>query len=312
MKAMAMARKAKTPGALSIHIIGAGRLGTALALALSAHGFEIRAIVSRRISHARTAARLLGAETQALSIAQLARLKPADILFITTPDDAIAETAARLADKLEWSGRGCVALHASGALSSEILRALREKEFQTGSMHPLISVSDARAGAESLGRAHFCIEGQPRAVKLARMLVRALGGRSFSIRTQDKALYHAAAVMTSGHTVALFDLATELLHRCGLSETRARAALLPLLASTLENLSRHAPARALTGTYARADLSTVNKHLAALLDAQTGEALRAYALLGLRSVELARENGADPATLKQIARALKNVISRRS
>jgi predicted short-subunit dehydrogenase-like oxidoreductase (DUF2520 family) len=179
-------------------------------------------------------------------------------------------------------------------------------------MHPLISVSDARAGAESLGRAHFCIEGQPRAVKLARMLVRALGGRSFSIRTQDKALYHAAAVMTSGHTVALFDLAAELLHRCGLSETRARAALLPLLASTLENLSRHAPARALTGTYARADLSTVNKHLAALLDAQTGEALRAYALLGLRSVELARENGADPATLKQIARALKNVSSRRS
>jgi predicted short-subunit dehydrogenase-like oxidoreductase (DUF2520 family) len=137
--------------------------------------------------------------------------------------------------------------------------------------------------------------------------VRALGGRSFSIRTRDKALYHAAAVMTSGHTVALFDLAAELLNRCGLSERRARAALLPLLSSTLENLARHAPARALTGTYARADLSTVKKHLAALRDAKTSEALQAYALLGLRSVELARENGADTATLKQIARALQKV-----
>ncbi|MBV9959777.1 MAG: DUF2520 domain-containing protein [Acidobacteria bacterium] len=305
-----MARRADRPGALSLSIIGAGRLGSALALALSAKGFEIRAIVSRRISHARRAARLLEADTEALSLAQLSHLKPSikpsSLIFITTPDDAIEATAARLAASLGWSGG--VALHASGALSSEVLRALREKGFQTGSMHPLISVSDARAGAESLSRAHFCIEGEPRAVSLARRLVRALGGRSFSIRTKDKALYHAAAVMTSGHTVALFDLATELLDHCGLSKERARAALLPLLASTLENLSRHAPARALTGTYARADLSTVNKHLAALHNAQTGEALQAYALLGLRSVELARENGADPATLRQIVEILQKTM----
>jgi predicted short-subunit dehydrogenase-like oxidoreductase (DUF2520 family) len=175
-------------------------------------------------------------------------------------------------------------------------------------MHPLISVSDPVRGARSLSEAHFCIEGQPRAVRLARSLVRALGGRSFSIKTKDKALYHAAAVMSAGHVVALFDMATKLLESCGLTQSRARAALLPLVRSTLENLNRHAPARALTGTFARADLSTVNKHLVALQTSNSRAALEAYALLGLRSIELARENGADASTLKKISLTLQEIL----
>jgi predicted short-subunit dehydrogenase-like oxidoreductase (DUF2520 family) len=293
---------------LSVSIIGAGRLGSALAVALSARGFRVQAIVSRSLNHARRAAKLTGKETRALSSAQLEQLTPASIIFITTPDDLIEQTAAQLASAINWSGRGSIALHASGALSSEALLSLRAVGFQTGSMHPLMSVSDTLNGAESLGRAHFCIEGQPRAARVARALVRALGGHSFAIKTKDKALYHAAAVMSSGHMVALFDLATELLSECGLSDKQAREALLPLVRSTLENLSRQTPARALTGTYARADLATVNKHLAALKTSDTRDALEAYALLGLRSIELARENGADAASLKKISRALQAII----
>jgi predicted short-subunit dehydrogenase-like oxidoreductase (DUF2520 family) len=292
--------------ALSVSIIGAGRLGVALALALSERGYKIEAIVSRSLSHARRAAKLLDQQTRALSATQLNKLAPADIIFITTPDDVIETVAAQLAASVEWSGRGRVALHASGALSSESLESLRAAGFQTGSMHPLISVSDPRVGASSLTQAHFCIEGQPRAVRVARSLVRVLGGRSFSIRTKDKALYHAAAVMSSGHVVALFDLAVKLLESCGLTGKQARAALLPLVRSTLENLSRHTPARALTGTFARADFSTVRKHLAALQTSGSNDALKAYALLGLRSIKLAKANGADAATLKKIARALLN------
>ncbi|HEY0546678.1 MAG TPA: DUF2520 domain-containing protein [Pyrinomonadaceae bacterium] len=292
----------------SVSIIGAGRLGVALGIALAARGFEVEAIVARRLSHARRAAKLIGQRTRALSSAQLDKLKPASIVFITTPDDVIESVAEELAASIKGSVRGSVALHASGALSSEVLHALRAVGFETGSMHPLISVSDPLVGAESLAEAHFCIEGQPRAARLARSLVRSLGGRSFSIKTKDKALYHAAAVMSSGHVVALFDLAAELLESCGLSNKQSRAALLPLMKSTLENLSRHTPARALTGTFARADLSTVIKHLAALQTSNSREALRAYALLGLRSIELAKENGADALTLKKISSTLQIVL----
>lgn len=299
---MAMERKT------SVAVIGAGRLGVALALALATRGYRIEAVVARSLSHARRAAKLLDRQTQALSSTQLDKLAPADIIFITTPDDVIEIVAAQFAASIKWSGRGRVALHASGALSSEVLQNLRAAGFQTGSMHPLISVSDPLTGAESLTHAHFCIEGQPRALRVARSLVRALGGRSFSIRTKDKALYHAAAVMSSGHVVALFDIAVGMLEACGLTDKQARAALLPLVESTLENLSRHTPARALTGTFARADFATVRKHLAALQTSCSSDALKAYALLGLRSIELAKENGADSATLKKIARALQDAV----
>jgi predicted short-subunit dehydrogenase-like oxidoreductase (DUF2520 family) len=288
----------------SVSIIGAGRLGVALALALRARGYKIEAVVARRPGHARRASELIGAQVRALIPAQLDQLPPTSIIFITTPDDAIEPTARELAAKIEWSGRGRIALHASGALSSEALSSLRAAGFRTGSMHPLISVSDSLTGAESLAQAYYCIEGEPPAARVARSLVRAIGGRSFSINTQDKALYHAAAVMSSGHAVALFDIATEMLKGCGLSGRQARAALLPLMRSTLENLSQHAPARALTGTFARADVATVLKHLAALSSSNSRDALAAYTLLGQRSLELARKNGADDDALTRIKHAL--------
>ncbi|MGB7926247.1 MAG: DUF2520 domain-containing protein, partial [Pyrinomonadaceae bacterium] len=235
-------------------------------------------------------------------------LPSSDLLFITTPDDAIEQTARQLlaASTPETPGkrRRGVVLHTSGALSSSVLNCLREVGYSVGSMHPLVSVSEAVAGAESLRKAFYCVEGERAAVSLARSLVRDLGGQSFSIGAQDKALYHAAAVMASGHVVALFDIAVEMLLRCGLTRTRARAVLLPLLQSTLENLSAHEPSRALTGTFSRADVATVKRHLAALQGETSREPMAAYRLLGQRSLQLAAKGGANTTALKEIELAL--------
>lgn len=288
-------------------------MGTALARALSLKGYEIEAFVARHKQSARRAAELSGARhALILSDKQLAELPASDILFITTPDDAIESTAAQLA--ANWKSLGVKSesrkglartiLHASGALSSEVLRTLSKVGFATGSMHPLLSVSDAVHGAEGLSSAFFCIEGDQRAQRVARSLVRALGAKSFSINAKDKALYHAAAVMASGHVTALFDIATEMLARCGLKKDRARAVLLPLLQSALENLYASDPAHALTGTFARADTSTVRRHLSALNSKKMTDALEAYKLLGLRSLQLAKEAGASAEALEEIERIL--------
>ena len=303
-KREAKRKPSQTAFSPTVSIIGAGKLGTALAVALSATGCAVESVVSRRIQKARRAARLIGPETHAYTLAQLSDLPPSKILFITTPDDAIESVAAQLAGSIKSSGRGRVALHASGALSSEALISLRAIGFHTGSMHPLISVSDPLAGALNLGLGHFCVEGQPQAVRVARSLVRSLGGRSFSISTRDKALYHAAAVMSSGHMVALFDIATEMLKRCGLTARQATEALLPLLTSTVENLTHNSPGSALTGTFARADTETVVKHLTALRGTKKRDAIAAYTLLGMRSLQLARENGADRTNVNQIKHIL--------
>src|SRR2546425_11842278 len=297
-------RIAQVKRKVTVSIIGTGRLGTALALALTSHGYSVQALVSRRLSQAQKARRLLGGKALALSENQLNQWPASRLVLISTPDDVIAEVAGNLAKSQEGMPRDRTALHTSGALSSEVLTPLAEVGFHVGSLHPLVSVSDSVSGVISLGGAFYCLEGDDAAVRVARMLVRDLGARSFAIDSRKKALYHAAAVMASGHVVALFDIATEMLTRCGLNEANARRVLLPLVESTVRNLSSSEPARALTGTFARGDLATVRRHLAALSSDTLEDALVAYRLLGQRSLRL-MENSADPRTLKQISRALK-------
>ncbi len=295
-------RRSASPSSRSVAVVGAGRLGTALALALGRCGYEVRALVSLKAGHARRAAKRAGVRTLALGVEELERLPAAALLFITTPDDAVEETARLLSSTLISDGG--VVLHASGALSSEVLAPLRKGGRAVGSVHPLASVSDAASGAESLRRAFYCVEGDARAVRAARRLVRDLGGEAFTVSPEDKALYHAAAVMTAGHVVALFDVALDTLKRCGLPEPRARKILLPLLRSVADNLARQTPARALTGSFARADIETVRKHLRALAGLEDADALAVYKLLGAHSLRLAESGGADPDAVERVRRAL--------
>ena len=299
----------------SVLIVGAGRLGTAMGLALKAKDYEIDVVVTRRLVAARQAASAFGPGTMALSAHQLVRfgtrlqdrLSRCSLVLIATPDDSIARIAEQLAvifkSKSVRSQRR-IALHTSGALSADVLRPLRSAGFATGSLHPLISISDSRSGSEKLASAFFSVEGDPKAVRVATSLVRDLGGRSFRIDSRHKALYHAAALTAAPNMTALFDIALEMLGRCGLSPQRARQVLLPLAKSTMANLATQNPAQALTGTFKRGDVSTVEMHLAALKSANLPEALAAYVLLGQRSLSLARRHHANRDGLDQIARIL--------
>ena len=174
---------------------------------------------------------------------------------------------------------------------------LREKGWHTGSIHPLVSVSHAGVSLEG---GFWSVEGDQSAVRLAKTIVQDLGGKSFFIRSEDKPLYHAAAVMVSGNVIALFDVALEMLAQCGLKRQTAHNILLPLIASTVRNLETKDPAQALTGTFSRGDLETVKRHLAALKGANLEDALELYRALGKRSLKLTKEH-------PQITQILKSV-----
>ena len=279
-----------------VSIIGSGRLGTALAVALAGRGYSIRSLVARRVQKARQAASLLDAEAQVLAAKQLHSLRPADVFLITVPDDQIAGVARELSS-LNFTA---TALHTSGALSAEVLAPLRERGWRIGSVHPLMSVSDAREGDAALRGGYWSVEGDKNALRLAKTIVSDLGGKSFSIRSEDKPLYHAAAVMVSGNVTALFDVALEMLVECGLTRKTARSVLLPLIASTVHNLETKDPAQALTGTFSRGDVETVKRHLAALKNKDLADALELYRLLGGRSLKLTKKH-------PQITRLLKSV-----
>jgi predicted short-subunit dehydrogenase-like oxidoreductase (DUF2520 family) len=298
----------------SIAIIGFGRLGQALAMALRSAAYPILALVARRAPEAKRVVLLArkGNSALALGADNLEQLPATDLIIIATPDDVIEETARRLAaieiGRTEITrARRRTVLHTSGALSSTVLSPLKQLGFYTGSLHPLVSVSDGRAGAKALRGAFYCLEGEPAAMRVARLIVRDLEGTGFSIPSEKKALYHAAAVMASPHVTALFDLATEMLSACGLSRKGAREALLPLLESTVNNLKVADPAKALTGTFARGDIATVKKHLAALSELSregNDEASEIYRRLGLHSLKLAEKNKLDPQLLEQIRKLL--------
>lgn len=278
-----------------LSIIGTGRLGTTLALALHGKGYSIQTLVAHSARSARRAAALLNADVQVLAAKQLREVRAADLFLITTPDDQIAGVAEELSNLILPKA---VALHTSGALSAAVLAPLSEKGWHTGSIHPLISVSDTTEGRAALEGAFWSVEGDTAALRVGKSIVRDLGGQSFSIRSEDKPLYHAAAVMASGNVVALFDVALEMLGQCGLTRKTARSILLPLIASTVHNLETKDPKQALTGTFARGDLETVKRHLAALKDNK--DALELYRLLGKRSLKLTKEH-------PQITQILKSV-----
>jgi predicted short-subunit dehydrogenase-like oxidoreductase (DUF2520 family) len=272
----------------TISLIGLGRMGQALAIALDAAGYPLQALVGRSNKDAGD---------------DFAQLPPSDLFLITTPDDSIAEVALRLAAAKQGRARQTV-LHTSGALSSVVLQPLAEAGWHTGSLHPLVSVSEPRAGAKALQGAFYCVEGDRTALRVARSLVKSLRGKSFSLKPESKALYHAAAVMASPHLVALFDLALGLLVRSGVDRQTAREIFLPLVASTVNNLAVFSSEQALTGTFARGDLATVKRHLEALSAPELAAAREVYKLLGLQSVQLAAKNGLDPQLLEQIKQLL--------
>jgi len=302
-----------------VAVIGAGRLGTALGQALDKSGYPVEVVVALRRNSAHRAAKLIGKNAAGLSVQQLNRLSPRQtdrlsrcaLILISTPDDAIASAAEQLA--VLFSSRDVepsrasarrIALHTSGALSADVLSPLRRAGFATGSLHPLVSISDSRAGSDAFRNSFFAVEGERLAARAAKSVVRSLGGKSFSITPGAKALYHAAAVITSGHVVALFDIALEMLVNCGLSRRRSRQILRPLLESTARNLSTKDPRFALTGTFARGDVSTARRHLASIKSRKLPDALAAYILLGQRSLLLARGRGANRDGLARIAKML--------
>jgi predicted short-subunit dehydrogenase-like oxidoreductase (DUF2520 family) len=221
-------------------------------------------------------------------------------LVITVPDEAVPEMAIALAE-LGGAPDGCVALHCSGALSTDPLAPLHSVGYPVGSLHPLQSVAHPVTGAELLEGSYFAISGEPAAASVARRLVAALGGRPISIPVGGRPLYHAAAVMASNYTLTIVAAAARMLADAGAPVDEALEALLPLVKGTLENLDEHGPLAGLTGPIVRGDLETVQLHLRALPERER----RLYAALGRETVLLAGTR-LDPAT----AEAMDEILSR--
>jgi predicted short-subunit dehydrogenase-like oxidoreductase (DUF2520 family) len=182
-----------------------------------------------------------------------------DLIFITTPDHAIAPVAQSLAAMARGSLAGKVVLHASGALASDELAPLQRRGAAAGSMHPLQTFTLNRRPA--LAGIAFAIEGHPAARRLARRLAREMNGIPIEIEPGAKAAYHVAGAFASPQLLALVAAAACMLEKgAGFTPRQAVRSLAALARQTLDNYQQRGPLAAWTGPVARGDLATIRIH----------------------------------------------------
>ena len=143
-----------------VSIIGVGRLGGALALALSAKGYKVRQLVAKDYISAKKIADLIDPQPEILNLSQIEDLST-DIIFIATQDSEIEAVGELLAKDLVQMP---FIFHTSGAKPSSILHELRRLQYEVASFHPLVSISDPIVGAKSFENAYFCLEGDSEAL----------------------------------------------------------------------------------------------------------------------------------------------------
>jgi predicted short-subunit dehydrogenase-like oxidoreductase (DUF2520 family) len=182
------------------------------------------------------------------------------LVWITVPDDAIAKVATKLARKQDW--RGKLVLHSSGALTSDVLSPLREKGAVIASVHP--GMTFVSKSVPSMQGVPFGVEGDPRAVRLAKTIVAELGGSAITIRKENKILYHAFDTFASPMLIGLMAALHQVGAAAGIPQSRVTTMAGPLLRRTLENYLEHGAASALSGALIRGDVATIRRHLAAL------------------------------------------------
>jgi predicted short-subunit dehydrogenase-like oxidoreductase (DUF2520 family) len=268
---------------LKLGIIGAGTVGTALAVRLSRKGYRIAAVASRSLSSARRLVQAVGSG-QVYDTPQ-GVAENASFIFLTTPDDAIPA----IVNQVRWHRGQCV-VHCSGADSLDVLEPARIVGAHVGSFHPLQTFASIQKAIDNLPGSTFALEAEGPLLNTLKEMAGALEGRWIKLEAGDKAAYHAAAVMTCNYLVTLVKLATDLWDSFGVPRQQAIQALLPLLKGTLNNIENLSVPQALTGPIARGDVGTVQIHLNTLKD-NAPSILPAYCELGLQTIPLAIAKG---------------------
>jgi predicted short-subunit dehydrogenase-like oxidoreductase (DUF2520 family) len=245
-----------------IAIVGAGNLAGALALSLRGTGYVIDQVVSRDQGASLQRARRMAREVGATAVAAARARFRAELVWFCVPDGAIASAAESLTGAVDWSGK--IALHSSGALTSDELAVLRERGAAVASVHPLMTF--VRGSRPPLAEVPFAIEGDQRAVRVARAIVLDLRGRPFSIRKEQKAAYHAWGMFASPLLIALLAASEHVAVTAGVSGKAVRDRMLPILRQTLANYAKLGAPGSFSGPIARGDVATVGRHLKVLLE----------------------------------------------
>ncbi len=242
------------PARWRVGVIGAGRVGSVLAAALTGAGHDV--VAAHGLSdatRARAAALLPGVPL--VSVAAV--VEQADLVLLALPDDTLAGFVQGLARSTGFRA-GQVVAHTSGRHGASVLAPAAAQGALTMSVHPAMTFTGTARDLDRLPGTRFGITAAEELMEVAEALVAALGGVPVRIEESDRPLYHAALAHGANHLVTLVTDALDLLSSAGVPDPAQT--LRPLLEAALDNALEHGGA-ALTGPVARGDAGTVAAHL---------------------------------------------------
>jgi predicted short-subunit dehydrogenase-like oxidoreductase (DUF2520 family) len=274
-----------------IGFIGAGKLGCSLGKYMSNKGLKLSGYYSKTNASAQFASKFTKSRAYETS---LELVESSDVIFLTVPDDSIeaAWEAASMGQNIE----GKIFCHTSGVKSSLIFGGIEKLGAYPSSLHPLMAIPDKENSYPLLEKAIFTVEGQGEARELLSRIISSMGNQVFPILSNQKILYHLAAVLVSNCCVALAQMGSDLFDSIGLQ--RAVPGLFGLMLNNVKSVSTLGPQSALTGPVERGDSGTIEAHLNSIF----GEDKEIYALLAKRLLKIAeaKNPGRDYASLKAL------------
>nr|WP_202521570.1 DUF2520 domain-containing protein [Streptomyces sp. SID5614] len=245
------------PARLTVGVVGAGRVGPALAASLQLAGHRPVAVSGVSDASRRRAAALLPDVPLVEPAEVLAR---AELVLLTVPDDVLPT----LVEGLVETGAvrpGQLLVHTSGRYGTRVLDPALRAGALPLALHPAMTFTGTAVDVQRLAGCSFGVTAPDELRLAAEALVIEMGGEPEWIAEEARPLYHAALALGANHLVTLVAQSMELLTKAGVAAPDRM--LGPLLGAALDNALRSGDA-ALTGPVARGDAGTVAAHIGEL------------------------------------------------
>lgn len=283
-----------------ISIIGTGKLGSTLALALVQRGYRINGLSDSDPARLEEAAK---AVKPALSdIDSSIAAKGAEIVILTVPDDCIRTVSDQLASR-QVLAKGQVICHCSGFLPSSVLAANKMLGASIASMHPLASFSRCLSPWDRFKGIYFGIEGDASALVKVKPLIELLECFSVDIQPSCKNLYHLSSVMASNYLMALLYVAGQMMETTVAEKEKTEAMIHALAKTVIDNLDENRFEDSLSGPIERGDVQTVSGHLEAL-EKDFPQGTELYKTLGKLILQISQQHHPERGELDALTRLL--------
>ncbi|MFI1191108.1 Rossmann-like and DUF2520 domain-containing protein [Streptomyces californicus] len=271
------------PARLTVGVVGAGRVGPALAASLQLAGHRPVAVSGVSDASRRRAAALLPDVPLVEPAEVLAR---ADLVLLTVPDDVLPTLVEGLAETGAVRP-GQLLVHTSGRYGARVLDPALRAGALPLALHPAMTFTGTAVDVQRLAGCSFGVTAPEELRLAAEALVIEMGGEPEWIAEESRPLYHAALALGANHLVTLVAQSMELLAKAGVSAPDRM--LGPLLGAALDNALRSGDA-ALTGPVARGDAGTVAAHIGELR-AHAPQAVAGYVAMARTTADRALAHG---------------------